>query len=129
MADQGSLPVQSSLTAVSLLEAVYRWASSYGGALREVCLAERRGQTSLERHECGRREAVWRIHVSNVEGANPIGCSPVVRRGDDRRGFLVRRRRMPESNLKNPAIGAGPNTASSIDGIRAHNIRNMNSKL
>ena len=63
MADQGSLPVQSSLT--------------------EVCLAERRGHLSLERHECGRREAKWHFRRG-------IGSHRVIdggRAGGDRRVF------------------------------------------
>mgnify|MGYP006328720247 CR=1 FL=1 len=40
-------------------------------------LPERRGQTSLERHECGRREAVWHFGV----GSDPIGGTHVDRHG------------------------------------------------
>ena len=78
-------------------------------------LPERRGQTSLERHECGRREAVWHFGV----GSDPIECTTVVGPAAIAE-FLVRRRRMPESNLKTRAIGAGPNHRRALDGIRAH---------
>ena len=67
MADQGSLPVQSSLT--------------------EVCLAERRGHLSLERHECGRREAKWHFFV----GSDPIGGTHVDRLGS-RHTLVIRSR-------------------------------------
>ena len=91
----------------------FRWA----GALDSLS-GTRRAQFYLAEAYFGGASGSGALSSFGV-GSDPIECTTVVGPAAIA-DFLVRRRRMPESNLKNRAIGAGPNHRRALDGIRAH---------